>query len=114
LWKVGTFERHVAMQRFVVKDRRNPQPRVLDQEFLHCIGEEGRCARVLTLPLPGNLPDPVLHDDPSLLEREVSAIFREIRLRFQLRPLRPEADQLRHLLIKRHPAEQISHATVDR
>ena len=51
---------HVAVQYLVMKDRGYSQPRVFNQPFLHRVSEDGSLARVHTLVLSGNLPDPVL------------------------------------------------------
>ena len=59
LRKTGASLGHVAVQYFVMKNRRYAQPGVLDQPLLHCVGEDRSLARAHSLSLSGDLPDPV-------------------------------------------------------
>jgi hypothetical protein len=60
------------MQDFVMKDRGNAQPRVLNQPFLHGVGEDGPLAWAHSLSLSGDLPDSIFKDFTRLLRRELS------------------------------------------
>lgn len=114
LREVSALRGHLAMERLVVKDRRDTEPRVLDQPSLDGVRKGRRLARALSLVLARDLPDAVLHHHGRALGREVAAVDREVGLRSGLRPLRPQADELRDLLLERHARQQVRDAPLDR
>ena len=73
LGKTGASLGHVAVQYFVMKNRRYAQPRVLNQPLLNCVGKDGSFARAHALSLSGDLPDPVLQNFARLFRRKLSA-----------------------------------------
>ena len=105
---------HEAVQNLVVEDSRDAKARLLNEPLLQSVGEDGSLARVFALALARNLPDAILHHQPSLLRREVAARRRKVCLRIDLRLVSPETDELRDLLFESHPAQQIRHAPLDR
>jgi hypothetical protein len=49
----------VTVKGFIMEDGRDAQPRLFDQEPLDGVGKECGLARIFSLSLPGDLPDPI-------------------------------------------------------
>src|SRR5258708_5267923 len=86
LRKACASQSHVTVQDFVMKYRRDSQPRIFEQPLLHGVSEDRSLAWAHVFTLSGDLPDPVLQNVARFLSRELSAAGCEIRLRLCLRP----------------------------
>ena len=97
-----------AVERLLVEDGRDPEPRLLDEEALDRVARLGRPGGVEVRGPghPADLPDPLREPVAHPLRVEVGLAAEQLE-----RPQRPE---LGELLVERHPRQQVGDARVDR
>jgi len=96
------------VQSLLVQDGRDPEARFLDEEFLDGVGQFRRLARVVLVPRPRDLADPVRHQLARLRGREQSGLAVVDSGALPVHRL-----ELCDLLGGRHAPEQIGQARVD-
>ena len=104
---------HVAVQDFVMKDRRNSQTRVFNQPLLYCVCKDGSIARPLLLPLLARSARSIFH-----CLRGFPARSLRDRLRKSIRGFFCGRFVQRHVSCaifssQRHAREKIGHALFD-
>ena len=107
-WNDGRAAGEEAVERLLVEDRRDPEPRLLDEEALDRVAGLGRPGgvEVRRAGHPADLADPVGEPVAHALRVELGLAAEQLE--------RPERPELGELLVERHPREQVGDARVDR